>query len=253
MNKDVAMLQKNTLSEFAIAKRENTGETVREFAKSHGSSKSQINKYETGYYDTRVTPSIAKSFCKIYGVSYDKFIADFDYNDNHKVIISLGTKEQIETRLANELPDSFSGEVCINFYNQYKNTFDLKNKNEIDYMHLKDVSFKGIFVERQLECVNSNNEKVIISYFLRPFLFPNKPRSISYKYIGKAISDVSCYDSSEIYDCKNFIFITPSMDVFNFYSSKKYNKSSNNLYIVHVKGNNIFSKPQLLFGKKFIG
>lgn len=245
--------KKYLISEYAIAKRNNEVLSTREYAKKHGGSKSQISKYESGYYDDKVSSSVAKSFCRIYDVSHDEFIANFEYNDNPKIIRDLGVKAQIETRLTNELSDTFSGDVCMNFYRQNKDKYKLNNYKKIDYLKPLDIETNSICIERQFECNNERNEKIIISYFLRPFLFTKKPRSTSYRYIGKAIADVSCYDSSELFDCKNFIFITPSRDVFNFYSSKKYNKSSNNLYIVHVTGNDIFDEPNLLFGKKFIG
>lgn len=243
---------KQKLSIRAKEIRKNDGKSVREFAELHNVSKSQISKFETGYYDKKVSPAVAKSFCKIYNIKYDEFIANYDYGDNHKVIVNLGTKAQIETRLSKEFSNKHSGEVCKAFFEKNKNKHGLSKNKNLNYLKQLDLSYNDIYIEKDFECMNKNNEKIYITYFLRPFLFPNKPRSENYRYIGKAISDVFCYDKSELGDCKNFIFITPSMDVYNFYTSKKYNNSPNNLYIVLVGDEFTFTEPRLLFGKEFL-
>lgn len=249
---DLLINQKQKLSIYAKEKRKENGETVRDFADSRKVSKSQISKFETGFYDDKVSPSIAISFCRIYEVKYDDFIANYDYQDNPKVIKKLGTDTQIAFRLTKEFNNKFGAEVCESFYNKNKDIYKLSGKQKVNYLKPPKIEYEDIYIEKTLQCLNKNNEKIIITYFTRPYLFTNKPRSESYRYMGKAISDVSCYDKSTLDNCNNYVFITASQDEYNFYSSKKYNKSPNNLYIIHVSDGFTFTKPKLLFGKAFL-
>lgn len=102
-NYDICELYKQTafelkhkipLSKYAKTKRKFEGLSMREYSKQHGGSKSQICKYESGYYDNKVSPSVAKSFCKIYDITYDNFINNFKYNDFHRIVHKLVIKEE---------------------------------------------------------------------------------------------------------------------------------------------------------------
>lgn len=79
------MSKKILLSEYARAKRGNEGLTVREFAKKYNVSKAQVSKYECGHCDNKISYVVAKNFCKIYDISYDDFLSNFEYQNNPKI------------------------------------------------------------------------------------------------------------------------------------------------------------------------
>lgn len=243
-------MNKIKISEYVSARRKKDGLNLRDFGERYNISKSQVDRYEKGDCD-KPSVLVAKRFCNTFDIDYDAFIADFDYDDSKNILINLGSAVQIEQRLTRELSDTFSSEVAENYFNiidkKYGNTEDFFLT---DYYHLPTKDNEGIYIERQAE-FTYKGEKVYILYFIRPFLFPNKCRSINYSFMNKMISSACSYSEDEL-GSKNFIFIVPSKDAFNFFSTRKFNETPNNAILVLVRGSNDFIESTVLYGQNFL-
>ena len=246
----MANKSKILISDYVKERRKAEGLTIRDFAMRYNVSKSQIEKYERGAYDI---PSVSssKSFCRTFGVTYDEFIADFNINDNQRIILNLGAVAQISKRNKDEMNSEFPGKVSLSFFEQQYKLGILKDYKLLDWLHDEDNVADNTYIYKNIECLNNNDEKVFISYFLRPIQIPNIPKHKSYDYLAKIISFVSCFTDEEI-GGKNFIFITPSKDEYNYFAAKKYNECVNSVLLVYVKGFDNFEESKLLFGKEFL-
>lgn len=230
------------ISDYVLGLRSKEGLTVRAFGEKYNISRSQVSRYENGSEDNP-TLLVATKFCNKFSISFEKFKDEFFYM-NKKIDTAFSTAAQLKYRNIHELDSNYPYKVIKGFYDLNKDVFGLYdlNKYQKDNDDIIDINYI---------CKNKNNELIYLCYFLYPQKFFYKNNNQNFAVIGKAIADVACYSEEEL-KCKNFVFFTPSKDVFNFYKTKKYNKHLNNLLLIYVSDNDDYKDRQLLFGKSFL-
>lgn len=236
------------ISEFVSGLRKSSCQNIRDFAKEHNVSKAQISKYETGKCDSP-TVTMAIKFCNAFKIPFDKFQADFYYEDeNIKKVFSAAA--HLNKRLGSEWSDTFGFKLALNFYKQYENSCGLSNYEkcnpEKEYRNAND---DEVYFDRAGKCLSNEGKEIWICTFLRVPEFSSKPRNINYDYMMSQITTAASLPK-EYLGCSNFVFVTSSKSMFNYFSCLPFHSYNTNAYLAFTIDGIHYEEIHKLYGKK---
>lgn len=242
------MNKKILISEFVSSLRNENQQNIRDFAKDHNLSKAQVSKYENGKCDSP-TLTIAIKFCNAFKIPFDKFQADFYYEDeNIKKVLSAGA--HLKKRLGSEWSDTFGFKLALNFYKQYEKTCNLKSYEkcnpEKEYRNAND---DEVFFDRAGKCLSMDEKEIWICTFLRVPEFSSKPRNINYDYMMSQITTAASLPKQYL-GCSNFIFIVSSKSMYNYFSRLPFHSYNTNAYLAFTEDGINFKEICQLYGKE---
>lgn len=244
------MKERTLISEFVKKRRAIENLTTQEFADKYGISKSNVSRYETGFFDN---PSVltASRFCSTFNVGLDEFVVDFFYTDE-SIEKTFTFGKHFAERFGSELIDTPGKKVITRFYNRFKEEAGLSNLENIDAKEDERNRQGRIYIPHYARCRNRNNEEVWIYRFLNSFEGKAKrPLNYLYGYLDKIICNVAAYTEEEL-GCNNFVFIIPNKKMITYLTESRFKSNSSNVMLVYSRDNKSFEEPVLLFGKNFL-
>lgn len=250
MDKNTKTKERILISEYVKAKRAEDNLSTREFAEKYKISKSNVSRYETGFFDN---PSVlaATGFCNTFDIGLDEFMVDFYYTDeNIEKTFTFG--KHFYERFGKEIKDVPGRNVILGFYNKFKEEAGLSDLRNIDSKEDQNNRQKRIFIPHNATCKNRKNEEVWIYRFLDAYEGKTKrPLNYLYGYMDKVICNIAAYSKEEL-GCNNFIFLIPNKKMIRYLTESKFKANNSNVILVYTRNNKSFAEPILLFGKDFL-
>ena len=218
-----------TISEYVKAKRKEMGLTIYEFADRFHISHSLVSQYESGSKDNP-SVAIAAKFCRVFGISAEDFISDFNYQ-----VISIddtfGTIVSLQHRINGDMNKNGSTNL-----NRFLSKYSDYNKIT-DFYIFEDNEKKGIFprtmsLQPSAEC-KINGQKTCIIYFAYRSIPDNQnsTKLTFYRDYIIALSEILLHDKLPY---ENYILLTTDRSAFAFLKELReaYIKSQKNITVV---------------------
>lgn len=236
------------ISQYVSGLRKKKQQNIRDFARDCNLSKAQISNYETGKCDS---PSllVAIKFCNAFKIPFDKFQADF-YYDDQEIKKAFSTVAHLKKRLGSEWSDTFGFKLALNFFKQYEKISGLseycKCKPEIEYKSAKD---DEVYFDRAGKCLSKDGKEIWICTFLRVPEFSSKPRNINYDYMMSQITTAASLPKQYL-GCSNFVFIASSKSMYNYFSHLPFHSYNTNAYLAFTEDGINYEEICQLYGKE---
>lgn len=207
---------KITISEYVKEKRKEMGLTIYDFADRFHISHSLVSQYEFGSKDNP-SLAIAAKFCKVFGISAEDFISDFQYqvftiNDTFETIVSLQCRIDGYPEKRN-VPDLDRFLAKFSEYNTITDfrIFDDDEKNGV---------FPYTMATRPSAKCKLNNKNTCIIYF--PYRStPDNQRDTKLTYYKDYINAISEILLHENLPFDFFVLLTTDRAAFSFIEELK--------------------------------
>ena len=218
-----------TISEYVKEKRKEMGLTIYDFADRFHISHSLVSQYESGSKDSP-SLAVAAKFCKVFGISAEDFISDFQYQV-YTINDALGTIVSLQHRINGDM-----GKDGIPNLNRFLSKYS--ECNNIEDFHIFDDDEKsGVFpytmATRPSAKCKLNNQSTCIIYF--PYRsIPDNQRDTKLAYYKDYINTISEILLHEKLPFDFFVLLTTDRAAFSFIKELKnaYTKSQKNITVV---------------------
>jgi len=243
------MAEKKLISDYVRGLRASENLSSQEFADKYEISKTNVNRYENGYFDN---PSllVATRFCTTFKVGLDEFVTDFYYT-NEKIESTFTMGKHISERFGPEFIDTGGNNVITRFLSLNQKKYSLSNPEYVDFTKEYKAKEKKIFIPHSAKFLNRENEEVWIYRFMNSFEGKNKPVNYAYEYLDHTICNIIAFSVEEI-GCKNFVFLLPNKKMMNYLLERKFESTGKNIILIYTKDDKNFTEPILLIGKNFL-
>lgn len=218
-----------TISQYVKKKRKDMGLTIYDFAARFHISHSLVSQYESGSKDNP-SLAVATKFCKVFGISAEDFIANFDYKV-FTINDTLGTLVSLQHRINGDMEKD--GLPSLNrFFSKYS-----ENNKITDFRIFDNEEKHGVFPNtmstKPSATCKINGQTTCIIYF--PYRsIPDNKNDTKLSYYKDYITTINELILHNKLPYENFIILTTDRLAYSFIGElkKAYIKNKKNITIV---------------------